>query len=131
MNITRALLAAAVTVALVVGCGSDDGGGSNIVAKLVSCHSDSSAQASACGSCYQSKCASELKKCFGDDFNGGPCASYSSCLNKASDACKGQCAPNEKCVACLMGDLLTCQNDKCAKQCGTNGAGADSGANGA
>src|SRR5689334_13061224 len=117
MNIVRVLLGTAVALALVVGCGDDGGGGGNVATKLAACRSGSSGAASTkCSTCYESKCSSELKKCFGDDFNGGPCASYSSCINKAADPCKAQCVPNQTCLACVMGDPLTCQNAKCANE---------------
>ena len=127
MYILRALLGGLV-VAAVVGCGSDDGANPN-ASKLAACASGSSSNTT-CSSCIQDKCSAAQKKCYGNDFNGGVCQSFSSCVLKAPDPCHAtECGmPTGDCATCLQ-EVQTCFQQNCQSTClsGSMGAGGSSG----
>src|SRR5438045_5276059 len=133
MIITRAVLAAAAAVALMVGCG-DDSSNSN-ASKFAKCGTGTTgAENTKCSSCVQSKCGDVQEKCFGKNYSGGLCADYISCASKAADPCKAtNCTPAGECLSCIMSDLPNCVPQKCASDCtgGTNtGTGGDTGSGG-
>ncbi len=132
MNIVRALLGGLLVTALVAGCGSDSGSGSGNAA-FSKCATGSSSS-SACTTCEQDKCGSELNKCYGANFSGGACADLISCAEKSSDPCKAtNCQPSGDCSSCITGTLVPCVLKNCS-DCsggsqGTGGSG-NSGAGG-
>lgn len=84
--------------------------------------------------CIETACGSPLTQCFGpnnarDDFTGGVCATYATCVTTAPDSCKSGCTPSSDCQTCL-GSLTTCvQASACtAPLCnGVSGTHADGG----
>jgi hypothetical protein len=131
MKILKVLLSAVAVAAAIVGCGSDSG--NENASKLAKCASGSSSNTT-CSSCLQDKCSAAQKKCYGEDFNGGVCQSYSSCVLNAPDPCMptGCAQPSGDCQACIM-EIGTCFTQNCASICaagsnnGTGGSGSGTG----
>lgn len=130
MNIVRALLGSFIATALVVGCGSDSGssGGNNALAKCAAGNGKSSSDA--CVSCMQSKCGSQMNKCYGANFSGGQCSALLSCAKKASDPCNNDCSPDSTCQSCIVSDLAPCVLQNCASDCESSTDGSGGSGNG-
>ncbi len=126
MKVVRALLGGLLVTALVVACGSDDKGDASASSSLAKCASGSNAS-DACQRCEQSKCSSELHKCYGSNFNGGVCKDLVTCANKESDPCKADCAPGADCESCIVGDLVPCVQSNCADECNLSSPTSDAG----
>ena len=121
MNVVRALLSGLMATALVVACGSDNksnptsSSSSEESSPLSKCVTGG-ATSSACQSCVESKCKSEMQTCYGSNFNGGACKSLESCAADASDPC-GSCVADNPCQSCIQGTLLTCVQKSCSNDC--------------
>lgn len=129
MNVVRALLGGFLVTALAVACGSDSKGDTTSNnSSAVKCIGGSSAT-DACQSCEQSKCSSELHKCYGSDLKSGACKSLVACLDDASDPCKADCSPDSDCQSCISDDLMPCLQQNCSDKC-TLPSVADAGGSG-
>jgi len=126
MNIFRISLVGLGVAALVLGCGSSDGGHPN-TSKLAACNKELSPSAACIFKCVQDKCGGLQKKCYGDDYNGGVCQSYAQCTLGAPNPCMpaGACGqPLGDCSTCI-GEIGSCYMQNCAGMCSqsNNGAG--------
>jgi hypothetical protein len=126
MKVVRALLAGVVVIALSAACGSDGNGSASSGSPLSKCASGSTAS-NDCQSCEQSKCSSELHKCYGSDFNGGACKALVKCANAAKDPCNSDCTPDSSCESCISDDLVPCLQKNCASECGIQTPTSDGG----
>lgn len=121
MNVVRALLSGLMVTALVIACGSDNkdnassSSPSETSSPLSKCITGGAAS-SACQSCVQSKCASQVKTCYGANFSGGACQNLVSCAADASDPCSS-CVADTPCESCIQDTLLPCVQKSCSSSC--------------
>jgi hypothetical protein len=107
---------------IAAGCGGSasngSGGSSSLEKKLMLCSMQSSSTTATCtgtdqySACLESKCATQYKKCFGDNYQsgqtGGVCGTYLDCVGKAADPCHSSCTPSSECQSCESTDIAGC-----------------------
>jgi hypothetical protein len=116
-RLSMILVSAAVLGFALASCGGDSGSGapggsatSGFFCPSTNASSCKQSDVDAYGSCVQGKCGTQMKVCFGDNFQsgtfGGSCGTWASCYGKCAcgdTACRGACGlPAGECTTCLQ-----------------------------
>jgi hypothetical protein len=142
-RLSLVFVSAAVFGFALASCGGDSGSGgpgggsatSGLFCPTSNASSCKQADVDAYGSCVQGRCGTQMKACFGDNFQSGtfagPCGTWIGCYGKCAcgdTACRGACGlPSGECTTCLQ-TVTTCTNSSgcTAPVCSPSGADAGS-----